>query len=53
MKAIIIDNDRKAAIVDRPVQKMRAGYVRIKTVAFAVNPSELSPPAHLEIGVIA
>jgi NADPH:quinone reductase-like Zn-dependent oxidoreductase len=39
MKAVIIQERGKAALADIKEQSMRSDYVKIKTVAVAVNPS--------------
>ena len=41
MKAVIIQERGKAALADIKEQSMRADYVKIKTVAVAVNPSTI------------
>lgn len=39
MKAVIVKEIGKAAVADVPEQSQRPDYVKIKTVAVAVNPS--------------
>lgn len=39
MKAVIIQETGKAALVDIEKQSMRPDYIRIRSVAVAVNPS--------------
>jgi len=39
MKAVIIKETGKAALVDIEKQSMRPNYIRVKSVAVAVNPS--------------
>ena len=41
MKAIVMQGDKKAAVVnDRPMPKLRDGYVLVKVKAVAVNPTD-------------
>ena len=42
MKAIVIKERGVAALVDIKEQGMRPGYVKVKTVALAVNPTDLT-----------
>ena len=42
MKAVIVKETGRAALADIQEQSMRPGYVKVKTVAVAVNPSEAS-----------
>ena len=39
MKAVVVKETRKAELVDIAEQSPRPDYVKIKTVAVAVNPS--------------
>jgi NADPH:quinone reductase-like Zn-dependent oxidoreductase len=40
MKAIVIQGPKEAELVtDRPEPKLRDGYLKIKTVAVALNPT--------------
>lgn len=40
MKAIVIQEDRTAAVKDVQKPSLRARYIRIKVVAVAINPSK-------------
>ena len=41
MKAVVITEDRKAEVVDVKEQSMRPDYIKIKTVAVAINPGTI------------
>lgn len=43
MKAVIIKETRTAAVADIQEQSMRRDYIRVKTVALALNPSTRVP----------
>lgn len=40
MKAIIYKDPQQALLVDRPLPQLRDGYILIKTVAIALNPTD-------------
>lgn len=42
MKAVVFLGDKTAAVVDRPVPKLRDHYILVKPVAVALNPTDLS-----------
>ena len=45
MKAVVIQGQGKADVVsDKPKPKLRPGYMIVKTVCVALNPSEFSGP---------
>ena len=48
MKAIVIQEEGKAAIVDVDKPSMRPDYIKVKTVALALNPSKSLSYAVLE-----
>jgi NADPH:quinone reductase-like Zn-dependent oxidoreductase len=41
MKAVILEEPGKAVLKDIPEQSMRPDYIKVKTEAVAINPSEL------------
>jgi NADPH:quinone reductase-like Zn-dependent oxidoreductase len=44
MKAVIIKERGKPALAEIKEQSMRPGYVKVKTAAVAINPSEIQSP---------
>jgi NADPH:quinone reductase-like Zn-dependent oxidoreductase len=44
MKAVIIKERGKPALAEIKEPAMRPGYVKVKTAAVAINPSELNCP---------
>jgi NADPH:quinone reductase-like Zn-dependent oxidoreductase len=40
MKAVVIQEANKAAVTDAPEPKVKADYVKIKTEAIAINPTD-------------
>src|SRR5690349_3621489 len=46
MKALIIKQHGHAAVADIPSQNLRPGYIKVKTIAVAVNPTDLHHTAN-------
>ena len=47
MKAVVVQAPGKAELVsDRPEPKLRHDYVKVKTVAVALNPTGTQPVLH-------
>ena len=44
MKAVVIQEQHKAKVADAPIPKIRPDYVKVKTIAVALNPSTGSFP---------
>jgi hypothetical protein len=40
MKAVVIQEAGKATVAEKPVPSMRPDYIRVKTVAVALNPTD-------------
>ena len=41
MKALVIQKEDEAKVTDAPIPKLRPDYVKVKTSAVALNPSNL------------